>query len=331
MQVFVLGAGVASTYGCPLTKDLFGKAIKCSSETEMVSRINEMLKYLYPVFVEEDKNYPNIEEFLSLLDVWREFNSKIQRKPAYSDYDIEQVKNYVIRLLAELLDAQTRDVGTDAPIVKFARCLSPNDVIITFNWDIGIERALDLAIDDSNNISDWRYRIPRRPTKKQVVLLKAHGSIDWFRTKDISFMSHKRRFFLDDALGQISVINSWDYPRYKTRKELIPFIIPPTFEKHFSEGEVMGIWVDIYRALQQAEKIHIFGYSVPQADLHASFTLRAAIQNNLHQSKAEYDGIVKVYNPDSEIRQRFTELIGAKFIFRNVAFGLVDFEREITH
>ncbi|MBA7715842.1 hypothetical protein ES703_124900 [subsurface metagenome] len=248
MRVFVLGAGVASSYGCPVTKDLFTEAIESSHRYQMIQKIKEVLRYTYPEFVEEDKNYPNIEEFLNLLEVWKEFNSKIERRPKYSDFDIEQVRRYVIRILVELLDTKLDNIGKNHVILKFAKCLLPNDVIITFNWDLGIESAINEMIE-KDHITDWRYRLPQRTTKGDVILLKAHGSIDWFKTEDITFISHKKRFFLDDALGQISVLNSWDYPKYKGREELIPFIVPPTLGKSFQQGEIIGIWADIYRAL----------------------------------------------------------------------------------
>lgn len=325
MKVFVLGAGVASTYGCPLTKDLLREAIESSPRRRMVGRIKEIIRYTYPEFREEDRNYPNIEDFLNLLEVWKEFNSKIQRKPAYSDFDIEQVRTYVIRILVELLDKKPDNISKDHTIVNFAKCLSPNDVIITFNWDLGIETALN----EVDWLNDWHYRLPRKATRGDVVLLKAHGSIDWFKTEDITFISRKQRFCLDDALGQISVLNSWDFPKYKGREELIPFIIPPTLGKSLEQGEITGIWVDIYKALQRAERIYVFGYSVPEADLHARFTLRAAIQNNPFHRVAMYQDIVQVFNPNSTVRQTFTDLIGGKFLFRNVKFEDVNLD-EIT-
>jgi len=295
----------------------------------MIQRIKEILRYTYPEFVEEDKNYPNVEDFLSLLEVWKEFNSKIERKPPYSDFDIEQVRKYVIRILVELLDTKLDNIGKNHVILQFARHLLPNDVIITFNWDLGLELALNKMIV-KDHLNDWRYRLPRRATKGDVVLLKAHGSIDWFKTEDITFLKRERWFFLDDALGQISVIDSWDYPKYKGREELIPFIIPPTLGKSLQQGEIMGIWADIYRTLQRAEKVFIFGYSLPQADLHAKFTLRAAIQNNPFHKKANHEGIVKIFNPDSAVRQKFTEILGTRFAFRRCHFEDINFDVEIT-
>ena len=326
MRVFVLGAGVAKTYGCPVTKDLFNESVECCADEETAKAIKNTIKYIYPEFVEEYKNYPNIEDFLSLLEVWKEFNSKVERSPRYSDFEIEQVRRFTIRILMELLDTKLRNIKKNHVLLSFTQCLSPNDVIITFNWDLGIERALN----QMDHIRDWLYRLPRRAIKKDVTLLKAHGSIDWFRTEDITFMSPDRRFPLDDALGQISIIDSWEYPRYKRRKDLIPFVIPPSFGKSFQQPEILGIWADIYRALHQAEMIYIFGYSLPQADIHAKFVLRAAIQNNPLHQKAGSDPIVTVFNPDQAVRHTFTELLGSKFNFKRVYFEDVDFKAEIA-
>jgi len=295
----------------------------------MIRNIKKVISHTYPDFREQDRNYPDVEDFLNFLEVWKEFNSKIQRKPAYSDFEIEQVRTHVIRILVELLETKLDNIDENHVILKFAKRLLPNDVIITFNWDLGIESAIDSMIE-IGHLKDWRYRLPRKATKGDVVLLKAHGSIDWFKTEDITFIARKRRFCLDDALGQISVLDSWDYPKYKGRQELIPFIVPPIVGKSFQQGEIMGIWADIYRTLQRAEKIFIFGYSLPQADLHARFTLRAAIQNNPFHQKAGHEGIVKVFNPDSVVRQTFTEILGTRFVFRQCNFENINFDLEIT-
>ena len=178
----------------------------------------------------------------------------------------------------------------------------------------------------SGQLTDWSYRLPKRSAKGEVVLLKAHGSIDWFKTEDITFISRRRRFFLDQALGYISVINSWDYSKSEGGEELIPFIIPPTSSKSFQQGEIMGIWVDIYKALQRAEKIYIFGYSLPEADLHTKFILRAAIERNPFYQVAMYEDIVQVFNPDLRVRETFTDVLGRKFLFRNVKFEDYDFD-----
>jgi len=143
-------------------------------------------------------------------------------------------------------------------------------------------------------------------------------------------MERERRFFLDDALGEISVIDSWDYPKYNGREELIPFIIPPSLGKSFGHGEIMGIWADIYRALQRADNICIFGYSLPSVDLHSKFTIPAAVQNNRRHQKAGPDGMVTIFNPDPAVRQTFSDILGSRFIFKQVSFGDVDFTSEIT-
>jgi hypothetical protein len=47
-----------------------------SSDLAKTDRIHNLLRYLYPNFDERLRNYPNIEDFLNLLEMAKRFNSE---------------------------------------------------------------------------------------------------------------------------------------------------------------------------------------------------------------------------------------------------------------
>jgi hypothetical protein len=73
--------------------------------------------------------------------------------------------------------------------INFARKLTPDDVILTFNYDTLLERACDY-VGTPYRLVQERYRTvhPRGgpvidTNRKEVIILKLHGSIDWFDRK----------------------------------------------------------------------------------------------------------------------------------------------------
>ena len=93
--------------------------------------------------------------------------------------------------------------------LKFAELLEPNDIVITFNYDTLLERALS-AVGKPFRLAPYRYKEVRQGQtvvdndKEEVVVLKVHGSIDWF---DRSFyeqrIANHRRLGASDPVDVI--------------------------------------------------------------------------------------------------------------------------------
>jgi hypothetical protein len=69
--------------------------------------------------------------------------------------------------------------------LEFVRRLELNDLVITFNYDTLLERALD-AISKPYRLFSTRFKSVSEfsgivdNSRDEVVILKVHGSIDWF-------------------------------------------------------------------------------------------------------------------------------------------------------
>jgi hypothetical protein len=126
----------------------------------------------------------NFEKFLSYLDV--EFHLGLLGKDTWSSEGNETqviVKTLIGQILTEKMPESISQLYED-----FARKLKPGDTVLTFNYDVLLERALEKV--------GTPYRLfPDRFTEvypngggttdidrelSEVLVLKLHGSLDWF-------------------------------------------------------------------------------------------------------------------------------------------------------
>jgi hypothetical protein len=180
MRVYVLGAGVSASCGIAVAKDLLRESVSrlAGRNFRKAKEVHDLLRYLYPSFDNELGNYPNIEDFLNLLEMAKTFNSEeFIESSLWSKERLSKVSAIVLKAVTDYLWGCVQADERLAPIREFAtKHLSPNDVVITFNWDVTLERGLYER--DEFSIP---YFYSRNKSEEDFVILKPHGSIDWFR------------------------------------------------------------------------------------------------------------------------------------------------------
>src|SRR5262245_56392295 len=110
-RVFVLGAGVSASCGVAVAKDILRHsilALEKKKRSSQITRIHDLLRYLYPTFNHSLKNYPNIEDFLNLIEMAKKFNSEefiesnlwpTERLQGVMDDTIKAVTDYIWSLM----------------------------------------------------------------------------------------------------------------------------------------------------------------------------------------------------------------------------------------
>ena len=87
-------------------------------------RIDDLLSYLYPGFIPDLKNYPNIEDFLNLLEMAQSFNSEeFIQSSLWSRERLSMVKDATLKAGNLMLDPLTRRVTQGGRVVD----LSPRE------------------------------------------------------------------------------------------------------------------------------------------------------------------------------------------------------------
>lgn len=176
--------------------------------------------------------------------------------------------------------------------------------IVTFNHDLLAENALDclsthryghvlclrhaygLADIETCRIKDndmYSFDCPG-DEDQHIPIYKMHGSLNWvFRTlrshpslefarKDRAFMVWNNKVIPPD----VRILSGQQRDWY-----LWPLVIPPIYEKHaFIHGRLRKVWDLGAAALENADRVIFYGYSFPNADLHAQYFFQGASQTN---------------------------------------------------
>ncbi|MDX6403153.1 MAG: hypothetical protein QOH70_608 [Blastocatellia bacterium] len=145
--------------------------------------------------------------------------------------------------------------------------------VITFNYDTLLEDALaDLQIEFSYGLptAAAEYRDSGKstppPAAPPLGIFKLHGSVNW---------------------GTLAKSNSKIriYPNYRSvpaNERLL--LVPPTWRKVFG-GQLGAVWEHSVKALTEATRIVVIGFSMRPTDAHFKYLLAAGLQNNISLRK----------------------------------------------
>src|SRR5258708_34239753 len=103
-RVFIFGAGVSASCGIAVAKDILGEAVGrlAQRDSTKAERVHKLLKYLYPGFQRPALNYPNIEDFLNLLEMAKLFNSEeFIKSELWSEPKLEQVEHVTLKAVTD--------------------------------------------------------------------------------------------------------------------------------------------------------------------------------------------------------------------------------------
>lgn len=213
-------------------------------------------------------------------------------------------------LLCGSLIATTKDISCSHH-ESLAQWLRRGDIVVSFNYDLLIDRALgrrgDWAMNDGYNIeftrigrrlddhAEWRAPLE---TESAIKLFKLHGSLNWLYCRD-PWHQHNRDlhgaiprrasqaiYCLDDIHGNFvedHPLYEW-WARYEHDEDDYTFdlhslILPPSSTKPYRSMEqfIGHLWGTVLRhLLLDAAEIYFVGYSMRELDLRSWWLFRKA-------------------------------------------------------
>ncbi len=299
-RLFVLGAGFSKPAGLPLGN-------------ELLELVRESVQREYRSHNSEGPLEQEIQEWMSLypgqqLDLERVLafsHKKHYLRLLGSDEHFEHGSQSIVVVRRAIQEILIRSTPRHTPLAyrDFAKLLSPNDVVITFNYDTLLEQSLD-DVDKPYSLTPewWLKRATPESGQEYVDLVKLHGSVDWYDRyyHDDAVRWHARQGHYvpdrDPIFGPNPSIRSEPLSRGDTEvfgmnilprvfrvldhtnkfpihgqrfSEVVPFILPPAYDKLLGHDPVLDLWENLLRTLDSFSAIVIIGYSMPSYDSYA--------------------------------------------------------------
>ena len=155
------------------------------------------------------------------------------------------------------------------------------------------------------------------------VLLKPHGSLNWFEDNEGRFLDEKMKIKLfplqtpSKKTDRVYAFKEFRAPRTQHGRIYTPFIVPPVVLKRFEKKIFEPLWKNCVSVLSTAKEVVFLGYSMPSADVHAQFIMRCGFDNQvqgelLDGGRAKPTGAAKVtiVNPDGSAARRIARVAG---------------------
>jgi len=294
-RIFILGAGFSCPANLPLGADLFKEIRKevafLSDSVQHVFQKDWERYVKYKKLCEGDSPLPeavNFEEFLSFLDI--EHYLSLGGDEEWSP-EGNQGQMLIKGLIGKIIQDRTPGPSAIPELyLEFADRLLPGDFILTFNYDILLERTLE-SMNKPYRLFPQRYDDPGN----EIILLKLHGSVNWFdrRTHELDekyspnnspgllanrvFM-HPQRYGtepivdidlpVDNPLKSIYRIRQADefYSDLYREPFTAPWILSPSYSKILYAATLRELWYGLNYVGGMHVGFGIIGFSLPEHD-----------------------------------------------------------------
>lgn len=283
-RLFLLGAGFSKPAGLPLAAELAPLVLNVAdtylATDDGYSHLRNAFER-YETFLEETD--PGSEFDLEAFSAWLDWEHvlRLKGKDTFSEHGNEaglQLRWAIGKVLFDRCPDEAPPL-----YVEFARHLTTRDRVMTLNYDVVLERALDAValpyrrfpgrfseVYESHAVWD-----PDEPD--ELVISKLHGSIDWSYSSgpetdqqlDLrTLVEGPRRD--DDPLNQIAVIPSRSLGRYYGNRNFWwrnpTLLMPPSTAKPLARSALVPLWDGIGRYAYLLGGFTVIGCSLPPAD-----------------------------------------------------------------
>lgn len=342
-KVFILGAGFSQLAGLPLGNELLDfifQHLKNSRNIQVTGKFG-----YYPEisgFITKVKeNYPWMANNVELLftDIDLAILGNIPGLFSQLGYSLQKLRLLRMKLSGALVQAfdyahfefcsTNREITqeqkeSDQIYWRFCENLNQGDTVITFNYDLIIEKGLWLQKNKwtfldgyglTKNVDDFQDQFHKYPTNKPlkslVTVYKLHGSLGWAYDDlrdQIIFVEMPHYFCGYTGLfceGDLITANaSWDKGTT---------FIEPSYIKQFDRPFILEIWHKALQAIQQSNELIIIGYSLPEADSAARIFLSTGVRNSQLSS-------ITVVDRSSMVINKFEKLFGRNIVRKKMTF-----------
>jgi len=279
MTTYILGAGTSFHAGYPLLGDLLPELKDWVEKTNSPIVPQIQMEWLCNRIAQHFRagRSGNLEQALT----------ELKRAPRQTVTLADGTLFYPHLLLADLPSAiaaffnARRAIGDAMTYRRLAsNVIEPGDAIITFNYDVAIEKELAA-------VGKWDvgpgYGFPLFPNRNSPVqVIKLHGSTNWmplvdghlgFGTYNVEDLHGDRPMIPDSELQWLGFGGLKD-PLLSEGKQLLGgsprhTLLLPTLAKSFPGRMWSSLWEQAKKILNRSSRVVVIGYSLPEADERA--------------------------------------------------------------
>ena len=318
--VFVIGAGVSSDLGYPLTRDLlFGLMPRLDKKVRR--GLERVIRFHHPGWSRAEL-LPEIEEFLTELAANEDLLDDLRPNGPFGVCRLRRLREDLLLsigcwfhdIYAHKSPGQSRMAAS--LFRKLGECDQP--VAISFNWDC----ELDSQMLGHGEPAPRKVKEVYGLTSDfgPLTLLKPHGSLNWFDDVARHIKPDLRRVLWhgSDHEKPVHCFLRWRLPTTTHDHRYVPWLVPPTHMKDFDHKMLRHIWRRCVDALSTARRVYFLGYSLPVADWHARYIIRCGFWNQVEGlptpdgGRADPTGRAQVIvvNPDNVAFRRIEGIVG---------------------
>jgi NAD-dependent SIR2 family protein deacetylase len=293
-RIFILGAGssIGHSKGLfPSITGFFSAATKLglSSQNEFMI-VAEYAKDILGHDILSSKDRTDIEALFTNIEI------EVEKKPSL---ELMTVRQQLLKLIQSVLIGLENNLDIKiGEYNEFVSQLEKKDTILTFNWDLLLDRTLnrddfltDLYKDKTVRIvgdthylkfimelsalgdGTWQNIGVNKPyqqwSPESGYFLKMHGSIDWF------YCANKTCRAADKAFPLIEPTKI--HYCSECHENLESLLIPPILNKAYRQYPLIRrIWNLASKEISLADNLIIWGYSLPSTDFYTFWLLRQA-------------------------------------------------------
>ncbi len=315
--VFVVGAGFSAGLGYPLVNDLLIRLWRELPRAEKWE-LEKVIKFHHPGFdAKRRTSFPNIETLLSEMSANEQlFNASRTAPTGFTIDNLVSIREGLLYRIAKWFHVIFEAIGSAQHewLAKFKDKVSTSRaVIISFNWDLVIDHLMF-----ENGITSENYGLGN-PTEGGPVLIKPHGSLNWYNENQGKKISKLNRIDLHRGGSEnVYAFTQFREPISSVNRRYSPLIVPPVFNKSFEREIFTPLWQRCVTEISTARNVVFIGYSLPDADLQARFILRCGFHNQVEGlpvtgGRARPSGpcAVTIVNPDIGAARRIEGVLGS--------------------
>lgn len=304
-QVILIGAG--------FSRAIMGEKALLTDEIVPKLTISK-----FPEIIEDyEKTFPDIEQFISLLDLrylhFEKANNSLKDK-------LNKIRKSLTEQIVDLFDVGQLCANKAeylAELKQFVGNLHKGSVILTLNYDCVLDQALYESKRWSPRggyyISSFPADDSENSTLDNILLLKLHGSVN-FRLASEELANNigsidKQKILIEITDKIFSGIPSKINDRNSQFYAKLPYVLVMSYIKKFNKG-IFQVWDKAIEELKKADTLTIIGCSLRDEDTFLRFALR-----HFGEKENTQEFIIEVIDRNKEIRSKIKdELVSQAFV-----------------